>query len=194
MPFVNVHPAPGLGEMLPGWFVVPNNPFRPRAVVGVGKGVGMMLPAGFVVPQNPLIDALRTVGMPAGKTASIGYINGIGEISLDSVWQSVQPTVSSITDFVRQHPYLSLGLGVLLLMMVTRRGTRAERLAAKYSAKARYYEELADYKRRYPSYATALTRKASSLASKTAALAKKAGKKREAPRPDYWMDYWSRGY
>ena len=166
MPFVNVHPAPGLGEMLPGWFVVPNNPFQPRSVVGVGKGVGMMLPAGFVVPQNPLIDALRTVGMPAGKTASIGYINGIGEISLDSAWESTQSVVSGVTSFVQQHPYLSLGLGVLLLMMVTRRGSRAERLAAKYGAKARYYEQMAQYKMRYPTYATAVTSKATALARK----------------------------
>ena len=67
------HPAPGFGDLMPGWYSVPQNPIRdvgtalvPSANSGgqitrVPK-LGELMPGAFSVPQNPLIAALQTVG------------------------------------------------------------------------------------------------------------------------------------
>ncbi len=73
MPMLPFHPAPGLGELLPGWFDVPQNPLRPdstdlvptvRAAVGnrVTKKPTMgELIQGIVfnVPDNPVVTQLK---------------------------------------------------------------------------------------------------------------------------------------
>jgi hypothetical protein len=69
------HPAPGLGDLLPGFFVVPQNPIldagtplvpsvqatAPNQVLKVHH-IGELMPGMWTVPQNPLIQALATVG------------------------------------------------------------------------------------------------------------------------------------
>ena len=76
---INFHPAPGLGELMPGWFVVPQNPIAPdrtelmptpQARSG-GRPVyvphvGELMPAKFTVPQNPLVRELRGLGVLGG--------------------------------------------------------------------------------------------------------------------------------
>lgn len=55
MAHIGRHPAPGLGELIPGSFVVPSNPIvQPSYIPHIGE----LLPASFPVPQNPLIAAL----------------------------------------------------------------------------------------------------------------------------------------
>ena len=76
MPFLPFHPAPGLGDLLPGSFVVPQNPIRPDSTalvpsvqaanggqVAYRPRMGDLLPGSFVVPQNPIIRTLATGGM-----------------------------------------------------------------------------------------------------------------------------------
>lgn len=55
------HIAPGIGQLMPGMFVLPQNPLRP--VMGRPR-IGEIIAARFPVPQNPIIDALgKGVGM-----------------------------------------------------------------------------------------------------------------------------------
>lgn len=95
------HPAPGMGDLLPGFFVVPQNPLwdnksRANAPMGFAGGpkyiphIGELLPGRFAVPQNPLIAAVRKGLAGLGgccaecsgsnganpEDAGTGYING----------------------------------------------------------------------------------------------------------------------
>jgi len=92
---IPVHPAPGLGDLLPGWHVVPQNPIRDAgtaikatvtakaggAVVKV-PGMGELLPGMFVVPQNPLRQVLSSPpgsGVPGTKGLGCGTCHGLGD-------------------------------------------------------------------------------------------------------------------
>lgn len=79
---VNYHPAPGLGDLLPGYFVVPQNPVRDAegplvpSVQALAAGavlkkphMGEFLPATFAVPQNPIRKSLAT---------NMNGLNGMG--------------------------------------------------------------------------------------------------------------------
>lgn len=84
MPMLNFHPAPGLGDLLPGWYSVPQNPLRPdstplvptvRAATGnaitMKPKMGDLLPGTmFTVPQNPvrrnLLSSMGMAGMGCG--------------------------------------------------------------------------------------------------------------------------------
>jgi hypothetical protein len=73
---IHVHPAPGLGDLMPGWFAVPQDPIT-AAQQGVTytPGIGDILPGAFVVPQNPIKDfvsgQVKMIGQGQGK----GYGN-----------------------------------------------------------------------------------------------------------------------
>lgn len=82
MSTINFHPAPGLGDLLDGWFVVPQNPVRDAGTpmvpsvqatmpgrVMVKPHMGDFLPGTFTVPQNPIVKNLQT-GM--GGLACVG--------------------------------------------------------------------------------------------------------------------------
>lgn len=143
MPFIDVHPAPGLGEMLPGWFVVPNNPFQPREPVSVGTGVGAILPMqaqAAMQARNVLIDAARSVGRgPGEKGDGPVVIHGLGAINL----QDVVPSQWS------WQVWAAVIAGALILLSMTRKNRLAYK-AAKHAAKAQYYEALAAAKSRSP--------------------------------------------
>lgn len=62
------HPAPGLGDLLPGFFVVPQNPLQP---VTYTPRIGEIMPGSFVVPQNPIM------AYTTGNVRPIGTGNGI---------------------------------------------------------------------------------------------------------------------
>lgn len=67
---INRHPAPGLGELQPGWFVVPQNPID--GPVSYIRGIGDILSTGgFTVPQNPV------AGYNAGHVLPIGVQPGV---------------------------------------------------------------------------------------------------------------------
>ena len=53
---LNYHPAPGLGDLLPGFFVVPQNPITDTQGTTYVPRIGDILPGSFPVPQNPIKD------------------------------------------------------------------------------------------------------------------------------------------
>lgn len=86
---LNMHPAVGMGDLLPGWFVVPQNPIKGGGAKYIPH-IGEILPGRFAVPQNPLIQSIRSGmaglkglggcccnGNANGETGNAGgYING----------------------------------------------------------------------------------------------------------------------
>ena len=135
------HPAPGLGEMLPGWYDVPQNPIK-AATQGVRytQGIGEIIGAVYSVPQNPVKDfmkgevrALGTQGVGdcgcgcggGGGCGSKGKINGIGVNGLGTItddWNKIQADMSAgsyttiLTDTVFGVPMWA-GLAAVTLMM-----------------------------------------------------------------------------
>lgn len=99
------HPAPGtLGELMPGSFVVPQNPIYdnksraldPMGFVGVRyiPSMGEILPSRFTVPRNALVSQIRE-GL-AGCCCSdgtdapdpdngTGFLNGAPLMSMDGL-------------------------------------------------------------------------------------------------------------
>ena len=104
MPHINLHPAPGLGELMPGWHVVPQNPIAPDYTelvptpqarsgghpVYIGR-ISELMPAKFTEPENPI---RRAMGMGncgscgcggnckrgCGCPSAIGF-SGLGDLS-----------------------------------------------------------------------------------------------------------------
>lgn len=70
----NFHPAPGLGDLLPGFFVVPQNPMHG---VNYVPRIGDILPGSFPVPQNPIKDYMTgRLNLIAREPGVQGTING----------------------------------------------------------------------------------------------------------------------
>lgn len=65
---LNVHPAPGLGDLMAGYFVVPQDPIT-MANEGVSRkpSLGDFIDASFVVPQNPLLAQISGTVAPIGQ-------------------------------------------------------------------------------------------------------------------------------
>lgn len=95
---IPVHPAPGLGDLLPGFFVVPQNPIRGASTPVVAStsakaggavvkvpSMGELMPGMFVVPQNPLRTALSSPpgsGVPGTKPGmGCATCHGLGDAS-----------------------------------------------------------------------------------------------------------------
>jgi len=74
------HPAPGLGDLLPGYFSVPQNPITDRLPVTMTPGIGDILPGSFPVPQNPIKDFTRGQVKMIGQQTGTGYpgLSGCG--------------------------------------------------------------------------------------------------------------------
>lgn len=73
---IGIHPAPGLGDLLAGWFAVPQNSVTDG--ITYTPGIGDILPGSFVVPQNPIKDytngQVKLIGQdPSGGP---GMVNG----------------------------------------------------------------------------------------------------------------------
>lgn len=82
---MGIHPAPGLGDLLPGWFDVPQNPIKDARPVTVTPRIGDIVAGtnvSFVVPQNPLKSYasgnVRPLGTGMGCACDGGQINGVG--------------------------------------------------------------------------------------------------------------------
>ena len=79
MSMLNYHPAPGLGDLLPGFYVVPQNPITDAHGVSYVPRIGDILPGSFPVPQNPIKDymngRLNLIGREPGVP---GTVNGKG--------------------------------------------------------------------------------------------------------------------
>ncbi len=110
----NFHPSPGLGDLLPGWFVVPQNPVRPDSTVLVPSvqasmpgqiarksHMGEFLPATFSVPQNPILRNLAT-GM-GGLACGCGTptCNGAPNYYGMSGFDPLAGDFSSVTDWAK---------------------------------------------------------------------------------------------
>ena len=75
---LNHHPAPGLGDLLPGFFVVPQNPFKDSTTYV--PRIGEILPGSFPVPQNPIKDYTNGVLNLIGRDPNVkGVVNGMGD-------------------------------------------------------------------------------------------------------------------
>lgn len=87
------HPAPGLGDLMPGSFVVPSNPIRndgtplvPSVQAAQGGQVayrpkiGDLLPGSFPVPQNPIVRNLSggMAGLGCGDCGGNAYGRSYG--------------------------------------------------------------------------------------------------------------------
>lgn len=86
--------APGFGDILPGNFVVPQNPIsHPMAGVRIPH-VGELMPARFAEPENPLLNALAGRTMP-GSGGCGSCAGGMGALDLSSITGSVSSWASS---------------------------------------------------------------------------------------------------
>ena len=75
---LSIHPAPGFGDLLPGWYAVPQNPVDAgMSGISYTPGIGDILPGVYAVPQNPLKDYIsgqvRLIGQQSNAT---GQLNG----------------------------------------------------------------------------------------------------------------------
>jgi hypothetical protein len=152
MAFTNVHPAPGVGELMNGFFVVPQNPIT-MAQTGIGyfPKMGDLLPGAFSVPQNPIVknfassmQGLGTMGCAPGTNCGGGFTGalagvGMGELDLSQI--STPSAWSTST-------WAIVGVGALLLLSSIRPG-RSQKRAEEASAKAAYLKRRADIKGRY---------------------------------------------
>lgn len=123
---IPVHPAPGLGDLLPGWHVVPQNPIRDAelstAIVASttakagGRVVkvpsmGELMPGMFVVPQNPLRTALATppgAGVPGThgmKGLGCSTCHGLGDAS--GLMGSLASAETGISSWLQQPSFIS---------------------------------------------------------------------------------------
>ncbi len=74
---LNVHPAPGMGDLTAGFFVVPQNPIT-MATEGISRvpTLGEFMYGTFVVPQNPFKDYVTGAVRPLGQGAN--GMSGLG--------------------------------------------------------------------------------------------------------------------
>src|SRR5574342_178502 len=156
------HPAPGnLGELVPGFFVVPQNPIK-AAQQGVGyvPHFGELMPAKFVVPQNPLIASVSGSTVAAGMGCRVtckagmcgcddGTGTGMGTIT-DTINQWASQLTSAATGAVSGLDWKvwALAGGVVALMFLMGGGRR--RRTELSQARAEYRAKVAQIKGRSP--------------------------------------------
>jgi hypothetical protein len=143
MAFLNIHPAPGLGVMLPGWWTVPNNPFSPPVPVAVAPSATQELAeeVANARPRNAIAEAVRAIDPRAKGPVTV---HGLGAaFNLDEA-----------LDFSRWDwtTWLIIG-GAALLLLSSMRKNRLGYKAAKYQAKADYYKSIAAAKASSPTMA-----------------------------------------
>lgn len=87
---IAMHPAPGLGDLMPGWWSYPNDP-QALASQGVTKtpSIGDILPAAWTIPENPLkayvTGQTKMIGQGGGGKQRTGNVSartakGMGDI------------------------------------------------------------------------------------------------------------------
>ena len=177
MAFTNIHPAPGLGELMPGFFVVPQNPIT-MAQTGMGyfARMGELLPGSFSVPQNPIVSNFKTgmqgmgtlgcAGQPGCTAGFTGALSGgsIGEL-VDGHFVVPQNPITAAGmgglgefDASQLNPatwgmgtFAIAGIGLFLIFMSgrpDRSQKRADLRSAKYAYESRKSEIGSTYKTR----------------------------------------------
>jgi hypothetical protein len=156
---LDLHPAPGVGELMPGWFAVPQNPLRPgsrlltnhiraalvdeRSKARYAPRIGELVEASFTVPQNPLLDRLLAPASGCGCSPS-GARAGMG----------------ALPDTVLGVPtnYLLIGAGALILVSLTARGGGYRRAVGV--ERERHRAEIARIRSEHPRVASRIRRAA----------------------------------
>lgn len=87
---IHRHPAPNraLGELLPGWFDLPQNPLMASTYgVAYTPTLGEIMPGSFTIPENPLWNigtgTVKPIGVMPGAPGQIngqpiGGVSGVG--------------------------------------------------------------------------------------------------------------------
>lgn len=148
MSHIPFHPAPGFGELMPGDFVVPQNPIT-MAQNGVSRiaRMGELMPGQFSIPQNPIkrnfetgMQGMGTKGCAGigcdsgGFTGSLAGGNGLGFMD-DVDWEGLSPTNWSTG------MKWAVGAGVVLMILLYRPGKqsmREELAEARRSIRKKY--------------------------------------------------------
>ena len=138
------HPAPGLGDLVPGFAIIPQNPIR-RATGQVlyVPHIGEFMPATFVVPENPLVRSLQCGHLGCGcGMGNLGFtIPGLNiDTSQITTWLSANLTTVAIA-----------GAGIVGAMWLLGRGkSRSEYSRARAAARAQYTKALGEARVKYP--------------------------------------------
>jgi hypothetical protein len=161
MTHLNFHPAPGIGELLPGWWSVPQNPIVPRRYQ---PSIGELLPGRFTIPQNPIKATLR-MGVNNAAMGCVGcaaqdrYLSqqGLGGLGMFNSYNPFDATNPwGITEWA------IAGGGLLLVLMMLRPGQSAYK-AAVSTAKQQYREAVTRARAKYPRVAGRIKRAAAAL-------------------------------
>lgn len=133
---LNMHPAPGLSNVLPGWHVVPQNPMA-RKAYGVSRtpGIGEILRANYVVPQNPVTRGVSGCGSSCTCGGSCGcatgFVNGMGGFGEDWTTATAKFTTGDIMGGIQSPifgvPLWGWGAGLIALMMFAGGSSRRRR-------------------------------------------------------------------
>lgn len=161
MSHIGIHPAPGLGDMVPGWFVIPNNPIRDgQSATGVGyiPHIGELIPAKFGIPENPIIRGLAGCGMGyCGNNNAPNAQLGMGAWYND-LWSSVESSASNLkaqvdtaipqtADWPWYYWAGVVGVAVVAIQLLTPGGTAYS--SARREARAKYKAEVAGLRAKY---------------------------------------------
>lgn len=141
MAHTNYQLAQGIGQLMPGNFVVPQNPvvagFVSPSTAGMRAAhLAELMPGMFPVPQNPLIAAL-TASTPECAKGIGNPCSGLGAFDLASI-------TSSMTDSLQQMDWTKwamVGGGLLVLYYLMGRGG---------GDKTAYRRELKALRAKYP--------------------------------------------
>jgi len=160
MPFLHLHPAPGLGELMPGWFVVPQNPIAPDYTALVPtpqakahgqpvrvRGMRELLSARFTVPQNPIRRELSGNGVTGlggcgcaggGCMGNCGCPSAIGFSGLGQTTDTTGATGSLMDTLTTGYTPYVIGGALLFMFFMSGRGRS-------------YREDVAKVRQRHPS-------------------------------------------
>ena len=146
----NFHPAPGMGQMLPGWFAVPQNPIIRASVMGVMPEQGKALE----------VSGLG-YGCGCGCDGGCGCKgNGMGSLTED-LQTKLNEGIAFATDG-GTGTIVTVLLAGLLLYSFTGGSAYRDKAAA---LKSEYSLKLRELKSRYPSTLRRAKRKVSGLLS-----------------------------
>ena len=137
-----IHPAPGLGDLTSGFFVVPQNPLQ-MAREGVTRipTLGEFMAGSFPVPQNPVFDyasgRVRMLGQGmsgvgcgcggrcGGGSGGCGCGGGMGALDLSSITTLIQQ--DSLGLGLPNWGYLAAGVIAYMFLFGTAGGTGTSR-------------------------------------------------------------------
>ncbi len=146
MSHIAFHPAPGLGDLLPGWHSVPQNPITAgESAVRYTPRIGELVAAYFSLPANPLVQH----GM-GGCGCQSRAADGMGELDLSSAWETVTASASGVIDSAKSINPWVLGGGLALVAILLFRPSGSEYRQAMSAAREKYRGEVSRVKARYP--------------------------------------------